>query len=138
MHDLLKEKKAKPKLLIHVRRLFMNQVILTGRLVKDPELHYSSEGIGVTSFHLAVKRSFKNSEGTYEADFVPCVSFRRNAENIASYCDKGSLVALSGRLQTRSYENKDQIKMYVTEVIVDSIEFLQKKKTDTPKEQALS
>lgn len=106
----------------------MNQVILTGRLVKEPELHYSSEGIGVTSFHLAVKRNYKNAEGTYEADFVPCVSFRKTAENIASYCDKGSLVAISGRLQTRSYENKDKIKMYTTEVIVDTIEFLQRKR----------
>ena len=116
----------------------MNQVILTGRLVKDPELHYSSEGIGVTSFHLAVKRNYKNSDGTYEADFVPCVSFRKTAENIASYCEKGNLVALSGRLQTRSYENKDKIKFYVTEVVVDTIEFLQRKRTTEPKEKVLA
>lgn len=106
----------------------LNQVLLTGRLSKDPELYYSKDGLGITSFHLAVKRNFKNSEGTYEADFIPCVSFRKTAENIASYCDKGSLVALSGRIQTRSYENKDQIRMFVTEVVVDSIEFLQRKK----------
>jgi single-strand DNA-binding protein len=113
----------------------LNQVILTGRLAKEPELHYSKDGIGVTTFHLAVKRNFKNAEGTYEADFVPCVSFRKTAENIASFCDKGSLVALSGRLQTRSYENKDNIKMYVTEVVVDSIEFLQRKRTESQKEK---
>ncbi|MCT8140164.1 single-stranded DNA-binding protein [Anaerobacillus sp. CMMVII] len=115
----------------------MNQVILTGRLAKEPELHYSKDGIGVTSFHLAVKRNYKNSEGTYEADFVPCVSFKRTAENIASYCDKGSLVALTGRLQTRSYENRDNIKIYVTEVVVDTIEFLQRKKNEANKEKVL-
>lgn len=115
----------------------MNQVLLTGRLSKDPELHYSKDGIGVSSFHLAVKRSYKNSEGTYEADFIPCVSFRKTAEIIASYCDKGSLIALSGRLQTRNYENKDGIKIYVTEVIADSIEFLQKKKGETPSREEL-
>lgn len=116
----------------------MNQVILTGRLAKEPELHYSKDGVGVTSFHLAVKRNFKNSDGTYDADFVPCVSFRKTAENIASYCEKGSLVALSGRLQTRSYENKDNIKMYVTEVVVENIEFLQRKRVDSEKEKALA
>lgn len=107
----------------------MNQVILTGRLSKEPELYYSKDGLGITSFHLAVKRNFKNSEGSYEADFIPCVSFRKTAEIIASYCDKGSLVAVSGRLQTRSYENKDKIRMFVTEVVVDSVEFLQKKQS---------
>ncbi|WP_314733494.1 single-stranded DNA-binding protein [Anaerobacillus sp. CMMVII] len=112
-------------------------MILTGRLAKEPELHYSKDGIGVTSFHLAVKRNYKNSEGTYEADFVPCVSFKRTAENIASYCDKGSLVALTGRLQTRSYENRDNIKIYVTEVVVDTIEFLQRKKNEANKEKVL-
>lgn len=115
----------------------MNQVLLTGRFSKDPELHYSKDGIGVSSFHLAVKRSYKNSDGTYEADFIPCVSFRKTAEIIASYCDKGSLIALSGRLQTRNYENKDGIKIYVTEVVADSIEFLQKKKADAPSKQEL-
>lgn len=114
----------------------MNQVLLTGRITKEPELHYSKEGVGVTSFHLAVKRSYRNSNGEYEADFIPCVSFRKIAENIASYCDKGSLVALAGKLQTRSYENKDRIRMYVTEVVVDSIEFLQKRKVEaTPKKE---
>lgn len=110
----------------------MNQVILTGRLSKEPELHYSKDGVGVTSFHLAVKRNFKNTKGDYEADFIPCVSFRKIAENIASYCDKGSLVALSGRLQSRSYENKEKVRVYVTEVVVDSVEFLQKKKQKAP------
>lgn len=111
----------------------MNQVVLTGRLSKEPELFYSKEGIGVTSFHLAVKRNYKNASGEYEADFIPCVSFRKLAETIATYCDKGSLVALSGRLQTRSYENKDRVRSYVTEVVVESIEFLQRKKrTETP------
>jgi single-strand DNA-binding protein len=118
--------------------LSLNQVILTGRLAKEPELHYSKDGIGVTSFHLAVKRNYKSSDGTYEADFVPCVSFRRTAENIASYCDKGTLVALSGRLQTRSYENKDNIKIYVTEVVVDSIEFLQRRRSEAKKEKVLA
>ena len=116
----------------------MNQVILTGRLTKEPELFYSKDGLGITSFHVAVKRNFKNSEGAYEADFVPCVSFRKTAENIASYCDKGSLVALSGRLQTRSYENKDNIRMYVTEVVVESIEFLGRKRMESKTPEKVS
>ncbi len=111
----------------------MNHIILTGRLAKEPELHYSKDGIGITSFPLAVKRAYKNAEGTYEADFIPCVSFRKTAENIASYCEKGALVALSGRLQTRMYENKDNIKIYVTEVIVETIEFLQRKQAEATK-----
>ena len=115
----------------------MNQVILTGRLSKEPELHYSKDGVGVTSFHLAVKRNYKNSDGDYEADFIPCVSFRKIAEIIASYCDKGSLVALSGRLQTRSYENKDKVRIFVTEVVVDSVEFLQKKRLKAPSKEEL-
>lgn len=116
----------------------MNQVVLTGRLSKEPELFYSKDGVGVSSFHLAVKRNYKNGDGDYEADFIPCVSFRKTAENIASYCEKGSLVALSGRLQTRSFENKDKVKTYVTEVIVESIEFLQRKKrTEAPSKEEI-
>lgn len=108
----------------------MNKVSFTGRITKDPELHYSKEGTGITKFHLAVKRNFRAANGTYEADFIPCVAFRKTAENIASYCKKGSLIALSGRLQSRNYEKKDHSKMYVTEVVVESFEFLERKKKE--------
>ncbi|MCD8503293.1 MAG: single-stranded DNA-binding protein [Bacillaceae bacterium] len=84
----------------------MNQVSFTGRITRDPELFYSKEGTGITKFHLAVKRNFKGSNGTYEADFIPCVAFRKTAENIASYCCRGSLIAVNGRLQSRSFEKR--------------------------------
>lgn len=108
----------------------MNQVSLTGRLANDPELYYSKEGVGITSFRIAVKRSFKNTSGGYDADFIPCIAFRKTAENIASYCNKGSLVAVNGRLQSRSYDKKDSTRMYVTEMVVESVEFLQSKKVE--------
>ena len=102
----------------------MNKVILIGRLTKDPELRTISTGNATTSFTIAVNRNFTNQNGEREADFINCVAWRKQAENIAKYCTKGSQVAVEGRIQTRNYDAQDGTKRYVTEVIADNVTFL--------------
>lgn len=105
----------------------MNKVILIGRLTKDPELRYTpGSGTAVTSFNLAVDK-YNSKTKEHEADFVPVVAWNKTAENIANYMTKGSQLAVSGRIQTRSYEAKDGTKRYVTEVVANEVEFLSKK-----------
>ncbi|MBJ7894877.1 single-stranded DNA-binding protein SsbB [Bacillus atrophaeus] len=104
-----------------------NQVMLVGRLTKDPELRYTSAGAAVTHITIAVNRSFKNASGEIEADYVNCTLWRKTAENTALYCQKGSLVGISGRIQTRSYENVKGVKVYVTEVMADTVRFMDSK-----------
>ena len=82
----------------------MNKAILVGRLTKDPELKTTASGVSVCSFTIAINRRFRNAEGNYDADFINCVAWRKQAENIAKYCVKGTQVAAEGRIQTRSYE----------------------------------
>lgn len=101
----------------------MNQVGLVGRITKDPLLKKLSEGRTHVSFTLAINRNFRNSEGTIEADFVLCSAWGKLAERVAEYCGKGSLVGINGRLQTRSYTNKENIKVYTTEVVIDDVRF---------------
>ena len=105
----------------------MNKVILIGRLIRDPELRTISNGTSTTSFSLAVNRPFTNQNGEREADFINCVAWRKQAENIAKYCTKGTQVAVEGRIQTRSYDAQDGSKRYVTEVIADNVTFLSPK-----------
>ena len=105
----------------------MNKVILIGRLTRDPELRTISNGSATTSFTLAVNRTFTNQNGEREADFINCVAWRKQAENIAKYCVKGTQVAVEGRIQTRSYDAQDGSKRYVTEVIADNVTFLSPK-----------
>lgn len=109
----------------------INQVTLVGRLTKDPELKVTSEGIPVTHVTLAVNRHYKNQNGQIDADFVQCTLWRKTAENTANYCRKGSVVGITGRIQTRNYENTEGRKVYVTEVVAESVQFLGKKATDT-------
>lgn len=106
----------------------MNKIILIGRLTREPELRYTTSNVAVTQFSLAVNRDFKNEDGEYEADFINCVSYRKLAETIAKYVIKGDKLAVAGRLQTRNYDNSEGKKVYVTEVVVDSIDFLEAKK----------
>ena len=106
----------------------MNQIILIGNLTRDPELRYTPEGTPVASFTVAVNRSFVNREGEREADFIPIVVWRKRAETCAEYLMKGSQVAIDGRLQVRTYEDKDGIRRWVTEVVAQGIEFLQRLK----------
>jgi single-strand DNA-binding protein len=105
----------------------MNRVILVGRLTKDPELKYTPNGVAVCSFTLAVNRNFKNAQGESEADFINSVVWRKAAENTANYTKKGSLVGVDGRIQTRSYDDSEGKKRYVTEVVADSVQFLDTK-----------
>jgi len=108
----------------------LNKVILIGRLVKDPELRYTPNGKAVVGFTLAVDRPFKTN-GEKEADFINCVQWGKGAENTAQYTVKGSLVAVEGRIQVRSYETDNGKKKYVTEVVADNVRFLSKKKDIT-------
>ena len=105
----------------------MNKVILIGRLTRDPELRTIANGTATTSFSIAVNRPFTNQNGEREADFINCVAWRRQAENIAKYCVKGTQVAVEGRIQTRSYDAQDGTKRYVTEVVADNVTFLSPK-----------
>lgn len=102
----------------------INRVVLVGRLTKDPTLRYTSNGTAVVNFTLAVNRTFKNSQGEQEADFINCQAWRTTAENVANYLKKGSLVGVDGRIQTRSYENNEGKRVFVTEVVADSVQFL--------------
>ncbi|RTR32956.1 single-stranded DNA-binding protein [Robertmurraya yapensis] len=102
----------------------INQVTLVGRLTKDPELKVTTEGNSVVNVTLAVNRNFKNQKGEIEADFVQLTVWRKNAENLSLYCKKGALIGVTGRIQTRTYDDQDGKRKYVTEVIAESVRFL--------------
>lgn len=102
----------------------MNKVFLIGRLTRDPELRYTGNNTPVATFSLAVNRNFSNQAGEREADFINIVVWRKQAENVKNYLTQGSQVAIDGRLQTRSYDDNNGQKRYVTEVIADNVEFL--------------
>ena len=103
----------------------INRVVLVGRMTRDPELRRTPQGDAVTSFTLAVNRNFTSRDGQQRADFINCVVWRKSAENVERYCSKGSLVGVEGRIQTRSYDNTQGQKVYVVEVICDSVQFLE-------------
>ncbi|EUJ31001.1 ssDNA-binding protein [Listeria floridensis FSL S10-1187] len=105
----------------------MNRVVLVGRLTKDPELRYTPAGVAVATFTLAVNRTFTNQQGEREADFINCVVWRKPAENVANFLKKGSLAGVDGRVQTRNYEGQDGRRVYVTEVVAESVQFLEPK-----------
>ena len=102
----------------------MNKVVLIGRLTRDPELRYTGNNTAVASFTLAVNRPFSNQQGEREADFINVVVWRKQAENVKNYLTQGSQAAVEGRLQTRSYDDNNGQKRYITEVIADNVEFL--------------
>ena len=97
----------------------MNKAILVGRLTKDPELRYTPNSVATVSFTIAVNRNYKNASGNYDADFIPVIAWRGLAETLSKYLKKGARVAVSGRIQTRSYDGNDGQKRYVTEVIAE-------------------
>ena len=105
----------------------MNKTILVGRLVKDPELKHTPNDIAVVQFTVAVNRRFTNKAGEKQADFINCVAWRAQAENLAKYMRKGGLVGVEGQLQTRTYEDSGGAKRYITEVICDAVTFLESK-----------
>ena len=106
----------------------INNVVLVGRLTKDPDLRYTSSGSAVATFTLAVNRNFTNANGNREADFINCVIWRKPAENLDKYCNKGTLIGVVGRIQSRSYENQQGQRVYVTEVVCDNFQLLESMK----------
>ena len=107
----------------------INRVVLVGRLTKDPELRYTPSGVATARFTLAVNRTFSNQQGERQADFINCVVWRKQAENTANFLRKGSLAGIEGRIQTGSYEGQDGKRVYTTEVVADSVQFLEPRGT---------
>lgn len=103
----------------------INRVVLVGRLTRDPELRYTANGAAVANFTVAVNRTFKNAQGEREADFINCIIWRKAAENFANFTNKGSLVGIEGRIQTRNYDNQQGQRVYVTEVVVENFSLLE-------------
>lgn len=117
----------------------MNKAILLGRLVKEPELRYTTSGTAVATFTLAVDRRFQKQGEERQADFINCVAWQKTAEFVANYFTKGQMMALSGSIQVRTWEDNDGHKRYATEVIADDVEFAESKKSSenaTPKAPA--
>lgn len=107
----------------------INNVVLVGRMTRDAELRYTPSNQAVATFTLAVNRNFKNQNGEREADFINCVIWRQQAENLANWAKKGTLVGVTGRIQTRNYENQQGQRVYVTEVIADNFQILESRAT---------
>jgi single-strand DNA-binding protein len=105
----------------------MNRACLVGRLTRDPELRYTGSNIPVATFTIAINRTYTNQSGEREADFINIVVWRKQAENVKNFLSQGSLVSIEGRIQTRSYDAQDGAKRYVTEVVADSVQFLETK-----------
>jgi single-strand DNA-binding protein len=105
----------------------MNKAILVGRVTKDPELRKTSSSQSVVNFTVAINRTFTNANGEREADFINCVVWGKQAENMATYVAKGSLIGVDGRIQTRNYEDVNGNRVYVTEVVADNVQYLDTK-----------
>ena len=102
----------------------INRVVMVGRMTRDPELRRTGSGAAVTSFTLALNRNYNSADGQ-QADYISCVVWNKVAENVAQYCSKGSLVGVEGRLRSRTYDNVQGQRVYVTEVVCDSVQFLE-------------
>ncbi|HHW68949.1 MAG TPA: single-stranded DNA-binding protein [Tenericutes bacterium] len=105
----------------------LNQTVIVGRIVKDPELRETDNGSKVTNITLAVPRSFKNSDGEYDTDFISCVLWKGIAESTTEYCKKGDLVGIKGRIQTRNIELEDESRRHIVEVVAEKVTFLSSK-----------
>lgn len=105
----------------------INRVVLVGRLTKDPEFRTTPSGVNIANFTLAVNRTFTNAQGEREVDFINVIVFRKQAENVNKYLSKGNLAGVDGRIQSRSYENKEGQRVFVTEVVADNVQFLEPK-----------
>jgi len=108
----------------------LNQMVIVGRLVRNPELRETDNGKKVTNITLAVPRSYKNSKGEYETDFIDCVLWTGIAESTTEYCRKGDILGVKGRIQTRSIETEEEKRRFVTEVVAEKVTFLSSKKED--------
>ena len=109
----------------------MNKVVLLGRLTKDIEVRYTESGTAVGNLTLAVKRRIKNTNGEYESDFINCVCWKETAETMNKYLKKGDPVLVEGRIQTRNFEDKDGNKRYTTEVVIEHMDFVSSKKSES-------
>ena len=105
----------------------INNVVLVGRMTRDAELRYTPQNVAVATFTLAVNRTFKSQNGEREADFINVVMWRQQAENLANWAKKGSLIGVTGRIQTRSYDNQQGQRVYVTEVVAENFQMLERR-----------
>lgn len=113
----------------------LNSVALTGRLTNDVDLRYTQSGTAVGSFTIAVDRQFRSANGNRETDFISCAIWRKSAENLAKFTHKGSLIGVEGHVQTRTYDNAQGNKVYVTEVIVENFALLEPRHTSQESQQ---
>ena len=113
----------------------INRAVLIGRLTRDPELRRTPQGDAVTSFTLAVNRNYTDKDGQQQADFINCVVWKKSAENVEKYCSKGSMVGVEGRLQSRTYDNAQGQKVFVTEVFCSSVQFIGSGQKSQPQPQ---
>jgi len=111
----------------------LNRVVLVGRLTRDPDLRYTPAGHAVANFNIACNRPFKNEQGEQQADFIQGVAWRKQAENLANFMKKGQMIGVDGRIRTRNFEDKDGKTVYVTEVLAESIQFLEPKGNNADK-----
>lgn len=114
----------------------INNVTLVGRLTKDVELRYTPANQAVATFTLAVNRTFKNANGEREADFINVVIWRQSAENFANWAKKGALIGITGRIQTRNYENQQGQRVYITEVIAENFQMLESRSQQQGQQQS--
>lgn len=115
----------------------INNVVLVGRLTRDPELKYTTSNVAYASFNLAVNRNFKNQAGDREADFINCLMWGKTAERFCDWFKKGALVGITGRIQTRNYDNQQGQRVYVTEVVAENFTNLEGKKDNAANTQNL-
>lgn len=113
----------------------INNVVLVGRTTREIELKYTSNDLPYANFTLAVNRNFKNQNGEREADFINIVIWRQQAENLANWAKKGTLLGITGRIQTRNYENQQGQRVYVTEVVADNFQILEKREAQQSAQQ---
>ena len=113
----------------------INRIVLTGRITKDLDLKTTQSGYSVVSFTLAVDRARKNDNGEREADFIRCTAWNKTAETMSQYCGKGSLIGVDGRLQTRSYEDRNGQRVYITEAVVDHMSLLESRNSPQGSQQ---
>lgn len=118
----------------------MNKCMLVGRLTRDPEIRYTQgeNASCIARFSIAINRRFKNTEGNYDADFINCVAFGKGGEFIEKYFKKGMAIGISGRIQTGNYTNKDGVKVYTTDVVVEEAEFVESKGSNNSSENTAS
>jgi single-strand DNA-binding protein len=114
----------------------MNKSIIIGRLTRDPEIKTTPSNVAVATFTLAVDRKFKNAAGERQTDFIPIVAWRTTAEFVGKYCQKGTKLVVCGSIQTRTYDDKEGRKIYVTEIIADEVEFAESKRDGDKKPDA--